>query len=220
MSSIDIEVNDQEKYLKSSFITYRSRCKEDNEGNNDKSISKPLESSSFTVGRPFHYPLERYCKTFQIQYNQKLTNTAKFVLSSFKNKYIYYAVDDLLFLKNLNYTEKENLLGFLYSPILSLHNDLSINLFDIWIDEIYINEDILVKLKSEIEETKLSKQLQLHAQNMSRKIEELYQLFVTEKDAFLMRTGQTILGIGYQPLIILMIKLVLNLLLKHLLIIK
>ena len=92
------------------------------------------------MGRPFHYPLERYCKTFQIQYNQKLTNTAKFVLSSFKNKYIYYAVDDLLFLKNLNYTEKENLLGFLYSPILSLHNDLSINLFDIWIDEIYINE--------------------------------------------------------------------------------
>ncbi|MFD1604080.1 hypothetical protein ACFSJW_08765 [Flavobacterium artemisiae] len=51
-------------------------------------------------------------------------------------------------------------------------------------DEIYINEDILVKLKSEIEETKLSKQLQLHAQNMSRKIEELYQLLAAEKDDF------------------------------------
>jgi len=51
-------------------------------------------------------------------------------------------------------------------------------------DEIYINDDILAKLKSEIGETKLSKQLQLHAQNMSRKIEELYQLFVTEKDVF------------------------------------
>ncbi|MCM0664588.1 hypothetical protein [Flavobacterium tyrosinilyticum] len=51
-------------------------------------------------------------------------------------------------------------------------------------DEIYINEDILAKLKSEIGETKLAKQLQLHAQNMSRKIEELYQLFVTEKDVF------------------------------------
>ncbi len=51
-------------------------------------------------------------------------------------------------------------------------------------DENYINDDILAKLKSEIGETKLSKQLQLHAQNMSRKIEELYQLFVTEKDVF------------------------------------
>lgn len=51
-------------------------------------------------------------------------------------------------------------------------------------DEIYINEDILAKLKSEIEETKLAKQLQLHAQNMSRKIEQLYQLLAAEKDDF------------------------------------
>ncbi|MDQ6527749.1 hypothetical protein [Flavobacterium sp. LHD-85] len=51
-------------------------------------------------------------------------------------------------------------------------------------DEIYINEDILSKLKQEIGETKLAKQLQLHAQNMSRKIEELYQLFVSDKDVF------------------------------------
>ena len=88
MSSIDIQVNLKQSYVKNSFIEYRSRCKEDNEGNSDKSTTKPLESSSFTVGRPFHYPLERYCKTFQIQYNKKLTTKAKFVLSSFKSKYI------------------------------------------------------------------------------------------------------------------------------------
>ncbi|PXY43076.1 hypothetical protein [Flavobacterium hydrophilum] len=51
-------------------------------------------------------------------------------------------------------------------------------------DEIYINEDILSKLKLEIGESKFAKQMQLHAQNMSRKIEELYQLFVSEKDVF------------------------------------
>ncbi|MCK8140717.1 hypothetical protein MW871_02310 [Flavobacterium sp. I-SCBP12n] len=51
-------------------------------------------------------------------------------------------------------------------------------------DEIHINEDILSKLKLEIEETKYAKRMQLHAQNMSKKIENLYQLFVTEKDVF------------------------------------
>lgn len=51
-------------------------------------------------------------------------------------------------------------------------------------DEIYINEEILSKLKQEIGESKFAKQMQLHAQNMSKKIEELYQLFVSEKDVF------------------------------------
>ncbi|WP_163408567.1 hypothetical protein [Flavobacterium ajazii] len=48
-------------------------------------------------------------------------------------------------------------------------------------DEIYINEDILTKLKLEIGETKFAKQMQLHAQNMSGKIEELYHIFATDK---------------------------------------
>jgi hypothetical protein len=51
-------------------------------------------------------------------------------------------------------------------------------------DEIHINEDILSKLKSEIEDTKFAKRMQLHAQNMSKKIENLYQLFVTDKEGF------------------------------------
>nr|WP_315241023.1 hypothetical protein [uncultured Flavobacterium sp.] len=51
-------------------------------------------------------------------------------------------------------------------------------------DEIYINEEILSKLKQEIGESKFAKQMQLHAQNMSKKIEELYELFVSEKDVF------------------------------------
>jgi hypothetical protein len=47
-----------------------------------------------------------------------------------------------LYLLKLNPREKENLLAVLYSPILSLHNNLYINFFDIWIDDIFINENI------------------------------------------------------------------------------
>ena len=36
--------------------------------------------------------------------------------------------------------EKNNLLEILYLPVLSLQNNFSINFFDIWIHEIYINE--------------------------------------------------------------------------------
>ena len=65
---------------------------------------------------------------------------AKFILNSFKNKYIYYAIDDILYLLKSNPVERESLLGLLYSPVLSLHNNLCINFFDIWIQEVYINE--------------------------------------------------------------------------------
>lgn len=140
MSLIDIEVSSQNQFVKNSLFSDRCRCKEDNEGNGDISLSKPIESISFSVGKPFHYPTERYCKTFEIKYNHKLTTKAKFILTSFQNKYLYYAIDDLLSLLKSNPKEKENLLSVLYSPILSLHSNLCINFFDIWVDDIYINE--------------------------------------------------------------------------------
>ena len=36
--------------------------------------------------------------------------------------------------------ERDNLLAVLYSPILSLQNNFSVNFFDIWIREVYIDE--------------------------------------------------------------------------------
>jgi hypothetical protein len=39
-----------------------------------------------------------------------------------------------------NPTERDNLLAILYSPVLSLQNNLCINFVDIWIYEIYISE--------------------------------------------------------------------------------
>lgn len=91
-------------------------------------------------GRALVYPERKYRKTFEIKYNHKLSLKAKSIMSSFRYKYIYYAIDDLLDLLKSNPVEKENLLGVLYSSILSLHNNLEINFFDIWIDSIFISE--------------------------------------------------------------------------------
>ena len=77
---------------------------------------------------------------FQIKYEKELSTIAKFILNSFQKKYIYYAIDDILYLLNSNPIKRNNLLSIIYSPIVSLQNNFSINFFDIWIHEIYINE--------------------------------------------------------------------------------
>jgi len=79
-------------------------------------------------------------QTFQIRYDKKLSTVAKLVLNSFQKKYIYYAIDDILYSLKSNPSERDNLLAILYSPVLSLQNNFSINFFDIWIHEISINE--------------------------------------------------------------------------------
>jgi hypothetical protein len=79
-------------------------------------------------------------KNFSNKYEKKLSSIAKLILNSFQNKYIYYAIDDILYSFQSNPIERDNLLAILYSPILSLQNNFSVNFFDIWIDEIYINE--------------------------------------------------------------------------------
>jgi hypothetical protein len=119
-------------------ILYENRCK----CNEEFSISKKRKSSNRSEGKPLQYPKsnEIRSKTFQIKYDYKLSSTAKFILNSFQNKYIYYAIDDVLYMFNLTPIERDNLLAIIYSPILSLHNNFSVNFFDIWIHEIYIEE--------------------------------------------------------------------------------
>ena len=92
--------------------------------------------------KPILYPefYESGSKTFHIKYEKKLSSVAKLVLNSFKNKYLYYAIDDISYSFRSNSKERENLLEMLKSLVLSLQNNLSINFFDIWIYEIYINE--------------------------------------------------------------------------------
>ena len=100
------------------------------------------KTESIHEGRIIQYPTsnEGFFKTFKIKYEKKLSPIAKILLNNFTNKYLYYAIDDILYLLKSNPKEQEDLLTILYSPVLSIHNNLSINFFDIWIHEIYINE--------------------------------------------------------------------------------
>jgi hypothetical protein len=119
-------------------ILYENRCK----CNEEFSITKKRKSTTKSEGKPLQYPKpnEIISKTFQIKCDKKLSTTSKFILNSFQNKYIYYAIDDILYLFELNQTERNNLLAILYSPVLSLQNNFFVNFFDIWIREIYIEE--------------------------------------------------------------------------------
>lgn len=117
-------------------ILYENRCR----CNEEFSITKKRKSMTRSEGKPLQYPTEITSKTFQIKYEKRLSSIAKAILNSFQNKYIYYAIDDVLYLLKANSVERENLLAILYSPVLSLQNNFSINFFDIWIREIYIEE--------------------------------------------------------------------------------
>jgi hypothetical protein len=119
-------------------ILYKNRCR----CNEEFSITKKHKSNTRSEGKPLQYPKynEIISKTFQIKYEKKLSSTAKAILNSFQNKYIYYAIDDILYLLKANQIERNNLLDILYSPIISLQNNFSINFFDIWIREVYIEE--------------------------------------------------------------------------------
>ena len=101
-----------------------------------------LSSTKRSEGKPLQYPKpeEAIETTFQIRYDKKLSPIAKLILNSFRDKYIYYAIDDILYSFQSNSKERDNLLAILYSPVLSLQNNFSINFFDIWIHEIYIQE--------------------------------------------------------------------------------
>lgn len=109
--------------------------------------NKPKSNrTGLSEGKPLVYPTttdltnRKLLKTFQIKYEGTLTIAAKSILGSFQNKYIYYAIDDILYLLDSKSKEQQNLLAILYSSMLSLHNDFSINFFDIWVDSIYVHD--------------------------------------------------------------------------------
>lgn len=109
------------------------RCKE------EFSITKKRKIGTKRPPKPF-YPDSDESKTFQIRYERKLSSIAKLLLNSFRNKYFYHAIDDILYLLKSNPVERDNLLEILYSPVLSLQNNLSINFFDIWVSDIYLSD--------------------------------------------------------------------------------
>ena len=79
-------------------------------------------------------------RTFYINYKNLLSLREKLMLKSINDKYLYYALDDVLYGLKSNPIEKDNILSLLNSAAISLQNNLCVNFFDIWIDKIYIHE--------------------------------------------------------------------------------
>ena len=121
------------------LLFYESRCKCKEEFLLRKKRKPSGRRKPF---KPLKYPIsnEIEFRTFQIKYERKLSLIAKSILNSFHHKYLFYAIDDILYLLKLNPIERNNLLAIIYSPALSLHNNFSINFFNIWIEKIYISE--------------------------------------------------------------------------------
>lgn len=87
-----------------------------------------------------NFPKNFQVKTFNVKSEKTLSQLAKLILKSVQFKHFYYVRDDIYYLLKSNPIERDFLLQTLYSTVISLQNNLSINFFDIWIYEIYINK--------------------------------------------------------------------------------
>jgi len=87
-----------------------------------------------------NFPKSFQIKTFNVKCEKKLSPLAKLILQSVQFKHFYYVRDDISYLLKSNLNERDFLLQALYSIVISLQNNLSVNFFDMWIYEIYINK--------------------------------------------------------------------------------
>ena len=94
-------------------ILYKSRCRCKEESSITKK-RKPKKNKRIQDKNLIYQP-SSVSRTFQIRYDTKLSSVAKLVLNSFQNKYIYYAIDDILYSFKSNPSERDNLLAILYS---------------------------------------------------------------------------------------------------------
>jgi hypothetical protein len=87
-----------------------------------------------------NFPKSFQIKTFNVKSEKKLSPLAKLILQSVQFKHFYYVRDDISYLLKSHPIERDFLLQALYSIVISLQNNLSINFFDMWIYEIYITK--------------------------------------------------------------------------------
>ena len=87
-----------------------------------------------------NFPKSFRIKTFNVKSEKTLSPLAKLILQSVQFKHFYYVRDDISYLLKSNPIERDFLLQALYSTVISLQNNLSINFFDMWVYEIYINK--------------------------------------------------------------------------------
>ena len=152
-------VNESERMKqKQSFYEFghKCRCKEEllirkkelEDGKKDENEKKklvPVKANATLYPTPMNSKTTLMnSKTFSIEYDHKLSSIAKMMLRSFKDKYIYYAIDDIMCFFKSKPFERDSILSLFYSPIISLQNTFSVDFFDIWIKEIYITEKFKV----------------------------------------------------------------------------
>lgn len=108
----------------------------------NEKLKLPYEGRQLFTRWTHSYPNsnEIKSKTFYIKYNNELSVVDKVMLNNFQNKYFYHIIDDIIYSLKSKNVEQDNLLTILYSPVLYLQNNFSIDFFDIWVDEIYINQ--------------------------------------------------------------------------------
>ena len=87
-----------------------------------------------------NFPKNFNIKTFNVKSEKILSPLAKLILQSVQFKHFYYVQDDITYLLKSNPIERDFLLQALYSIVIFLQNNLSVNFFDMWIYEIYINK--------------------------------------------------------------------------------
>lgn len=161
---------------------YKCSCKEDFWYRKQNKKRKDFTHKKIRQGRPLAYPYKenRAYKTFQINYDRTLSDKAKLLLTSFKNKYIYYAIDDIYSSLSSDLYEKEDLISILDSTMIWLHNNRFINLFDIWIGNIYIQEEkrknrfLESSTKTNVNKTKLILVLYYKIQSPRKKFRPLW----------------------------------------------
>lgn len=123
-------------------ILYENRCKCKEKLIITKKRRKTIKKRKRKSQTESQYPTstELFSKTFHIKSNKSLSLKAKLIFNTFQNKYVYHAMDDILYIFYSKSEERDYLLEVLYSAILSLQNNFLINFFDIWINEIYIEK--------------------------------------------------------------------------------
>ena len=89
-----------------------------------------------------NFPKNFQIKTFHFKSEKKLSSLTKLILQSIQFKHFYYVRDDIFYLLKSNMAERYCILQGLYSIVIYLQNNLSINFFDMWIYEVYINESL------------------------------------------------------------------------------
>ena len=89
---------------------------------------------------PYPDPEEQQIIEFQIEYEDAISPVTELLLRSWKGKYFYYAIDDIIYNPQSNPVERAKLLSILSSTAISLQNNFSISFFNIWIWDISINK--------------------------------------------------------------------------------